>query len=187
MLSDLSSEAVLLWKQVAHKTSAAHFSSTVKLSGNNSNQVYVKKYEALTNNPEGKVTAFLLHDIGQYHGRFEQMIKWIQERNPSVTFIAMDFVGHGLSSGTRGHFENFEQLVSDFLCLLRTHEKDHSHNEKLIILGHGLGGLVALDSLKRLQSEYKNSTLPPSRPSSAPRSATPPITPRCSSTSPTPC
>jgi len=156
MHSELSIGSDLLWKQVAPRISVAHFSSTAKLSGNNSTQVYVKKYEALTNSSEGKMTVFLLHDIGQYHGRFEQLIKWIQERNSSVTFIAMDFVGHGLSSGTRGHFENLDQLVNDFLCLLRTHEKDLSSNEKLLVLGHGMGGLVALESIKRLQSEYKN-------------------------------
>ena len=156
MHSEQSRGELLLWKKIAHKISATHFSSTVSLTGNNSTQVYVKKYEALTNNSEGKLTVFLLHDIGQYHGRFEQMIKWIQERNSSVIFIAMDFAGHGLSSGTRGHFENIDQLVNDFLFLLRTYKKDHSNNEKMMVLGHGLGGLVALDSIKRLQSEYKN-------------------------------
>jgi alpha-beta hydrolase superfamily lysophospholipase len=68
----------------------------------------------------------------------------------------MDFVGHGLSSGTRGHFKSFDCLVNDFLNLLIQMKKDSNKNEKWIVLGHGMGGLVALDLLNRFQFAFEN-------------------------------
>ena len=143
---------ILLWEKIGHKIYSTHFSSTNKCNGFANSQVYVKRYEAINNDPQKNITIFLLHDIGQYHGRFQDLINWTRTKNPGVSFIAMDFVGHGLSSGTRGHLEKFDHLVNDFLYLLRTLEKDHANNEKWIILGHGMGGLVALDTLDRFQS-----------------------------------
>ncbi|MBC7539104.1 MAG: alpha/beta hydrolase [Bacteriovorax sp.] len=149
-------EPKLLWKNLENNISVTNFSSTAQSGGFSSSQIYVKRYEALIKDPKKKITVFLLHDIGQYHGRFNYLINWTRARNPGVSFVAMDFVGHGLSSGTRGHFDKFDQLVSDFLYLLTMMEKDHSENEKWMVLGHGMGGLVALDLLNRIQLTVEN-------------------------------
>lgn len=143
------------WKQLENNISVTHFTSTATMEDSSTGgQIYVKKYEALKNDPKKKITVFLLHDIGQYHGRFQEFIDWNRAENPGVSFVAIDWSGHGLSSGTRGHFEKFDYLVSDFLHVLTKLEKDISNNEKWVVLGHGMGGLVALDLLNSFQSAF---------------------------------
>jgi alpha-beta hydrolase superfamily lysophospholipase len=156
MQTEKLTEQTILWKKLENNISVTHFSSSAPTNGSSSSQVYVKRYKALTIDPRKKITVFLLHDIGQYHGRFKHLIDWTRARNPGVSFVAMDFIGHGLSSGTRGHFDKFDHLVNDFLHLLKSMEKDLAGNEKWMVLGHGLGGLVALDLLNRVPSAAEN-------------------------------
>lgn len=156
-ITTTNSKNPIRWKKLENNISVGHFLSTNPAPGYNPSQVYVKKYAALKNDSEKQMTIFLLHDIGQYHGRFNSFIKWSREHYPNITFIAMDFVGHGLSSGTRGHFEKFEYLVNDFHYLLTQLEKnDNKKNEKWIVAGHGMGGLVALDLLNRFQDSVEH-------------------------------
>lgn len=144
-------KTAITWKKLDNETSAGHFASAHLVPGYSASQIYVKKIEATKKDPLKAVTLFMLHDIGQYHGRFHAFVEWIRARNPYVTFVFMDFVGHGLSSGTRGHFEKFEYLVNDFYYLLEQFYKNTEKEEKWIVLGHGMGGLVALDMLNRFQ------------------------------------
>lgn len=136
------------WKKIREGISVGHFASTNPSIGFGPSQIYVKKFEAQKKSASN-ITIFLLHDLCQYHGRYIHFIEWMKEVHPSVSFIAVDFVGHGLSSGTRGHFEKFEVLVNDFHTLLNLSEK--KEDERWFILGHGMGGLVALDLMNRFQ------------------------------------
>jgi len=61
----------------------------------------------------------------------------------------MDFMGHGLSSGTRGHFDDFDNLVDDVMFMLSHLEKQK--DEQWILLGHGLGGVTILDLMGQYQ------------------------------------
>lgn len=141
-----NSELSFIWKKLENNIQVAQFHS----ASAEGSKVYVKKFEALVIDPEKNITLFLLHDVGQYHGRYLSFIEWSREHYPYITFIAMDFVGHGLSSGTRGHIGNFECLVLDFLFLINRCEKT-SEKETWIVVGQGLGGLVALDLANRYQ------------------------------------
>lgn len=144
------------WKKLDENITVGHFLSSNTTPGYNPSQLYVKKIEALEKNSKNAITLFLLHDIGQHHGRFDSLIEWIKQRNSNVTFVSMDFVGHGLSSGTRGHFEQFDYLVNDFHYLLEQFTKKVDQQEKWFVLGHGMGGLVALDLLNRFQDSVEN-------------------------------
>ncbi len=159
MQTEKTPNQTIHWKKLDNKISAGHFTSSdssAGRSGFNSSQIYVKKYEALKSDVEKEITIFLLHDIGQHHGRFHSFVEWMRENNPGINFIAMDFVGHGLSSGTRGHFEKFDSLVNDFHHLLMQLEKNKQKKEKWIVLGHGMGGLVALDLMNRFQDSVEH-------------------------------
>ncbi len=138
----------MFWKKLHEGIQIAHFSSTNPASGFGPGQIYVKKFEAVEKKNEG-ITLFLLHDFCQYHGRFTHFIEWMKQNYPTLTIVAMDFVGHGLSSGTRGQFTKFDYLVKDFHNLLGLVEK--GKQEKWIILGHGMGGLVGLDLVNRFE------------------------------------
>ena len=150
MLNELKEKEILNWKHLDNQTFVTHYQVTS--NERSKTQIYVKHYRAEENNEKSK-TFFLLHDLGEYHGRYQQMISWFQQTHPEVSFIVMDYQGHGLSSGTRGHFDKFEYLVNDFLFLI---EQFNKKNEKWFLLGHGLGGLVALDLLNRYQESVED-------------------------------
>jgi alpha-beta hydrolase superfamily lysophospholipase len=141
----------LSWNLLENNVSVGHFSSPNSSTAYGPSQIYIKKYGALKIDPQKNVTLFLLHDICQNHERFQSFVDWTRQNNPGVSIVVMDFAGHGLSSGTRGHFEKFEYLVSDFHCLLTQLDKNSDQHEKWIVLGHGLGGMVALDLMNRFQ------------------------------------
>ena len=157
MQSELALEKKLIWTKLEDNIFVTQFAAT--FPGDSSARIYVKRFDALKSNKHHR-TVFLLHDLGQYHGRFQAMIDWYRQNHPEISFVAMDFRGHGLSSGTRGHFEKFDYLVNDFLYLLNQIEKSGAQsgklNDKWILLGHGLGGLVALDLLNRFQESVED-------------------------------
>lgn len=153
MQTEPENEFNLNWKHLENNILVAQFASS--LDGRS--KIYVKKFEALKKDPYRDITIFLTHDLGQYHGRFLSFINWTRNRHPGISFVAMDFAGHGLSSGTRGHVEKFDGLVEDFLFLLKHSEK--RKDEKWIILGQGLGGLVTLDLINRYQENIEEQIL----------------------------
>jgi alpha-beta hydrolase superfamily lysophospholipase len=136
----------LEWKKINERESIAHF-----LSAQDNQFIYLKKWNAKIANDHEKII-FLFHDLCQYHGRFESLVKWYQEHNPEITFVAMDFVGHGLSSGTRGHFDDFDFLVKDLFYLLDNEDK--GIDQRWFLLAHGLGSLVLLDLLNQYPSKF---------------------------------
>jgi len=150
MQTNAHNECNLIWKKLENNILVTQFTS----SSDSSSKIYVKRFEALKKDPHRNITIFLLHDVGQYHGRYLSFINWTRNRHPGISFVAMDFVGHGLSSGTRGHVKKFESLVDDVFFLLNHTDKnvDEVDNvEQWMILGQGLGGLVALDLINRYQ------------------------------------
>jgi alpha-beta hydrolase superfamily lysophospholipase len=143
-------ETEIAWKKLDANIQVGSFPSCNPPGEFGPSRIYVKRYSALKNeNKKQSTTVFLLHDLGQHQGRFQSFITWMREHNPGTSFIAMDFVGHGLSSGTRGHFEKLDYLVRDVHFLISQMNK--SSGESWIILGHGMGGLVALDLVNSYQ------------------------------------
>lgn len=150
MQTNPHNECNLIWKKLENNILVTQFTS----ASDSSSKIYVKRFEALKKDPHRNMTIFLLHDVGQYHGRYLSFINWTRNRHPGISFVALDFVGHGLSSGTRGHVKKFESLVDDVFFLLNHTDKnvDEVGNvEQWMILGQGLGGLVALDLINRYQ------------------------------------
>lgn len=139
--------ADLLWKDLREGTSVAHFSSNKK-----SQQIYLKKVHA-TKPSENPVTIFLFHDLASYHGRFMGMINFFKIQHPEINFIMMDFLGHGLSSGTRGHINDFSDLANDAASVIMSLEK--KENETWIALGQGVGALSILDLINRFDDSIK--------------------------------
>ena len=150
MQIEANSNEILSWKFLKNHTYVAHYRSTSNVLSKT--QIYVKHYRSLETSEKNK-TFFILHDLGEYHGRYQSFINWFQIKNPEISFVVMDYQGHGLSSGTRGHFDKFEHLVNDFLFLIEQFDKNH---EKWFLLGHGLGGLVVLDLLNRFQESTED-------------------------------
>jgi len=138
-------KAPLIWKEIKPGTQVAQFSSVVKKQ-----QIYLKKHQWVE---KSEITLFLFHDISSYHGRFSKLVEWFRVNHPHINLVLMDYVGHGLSSGTRGHFNTISDAVLDMLTLFESMEKQN--NEKWMVLGHGLGALAMLDLLSRVELSVK--------------------------------
>jgi alpha-beta hydrolase superfamily lysophospholipase len=117
-------EKKIQWKSVSPRVSVTNYSSVTKSSGYGSSKIFVKHIKALKEADGPRVSLFLLHDLGQHHGRFQKFIDWVMKEHPSYSIFCIDFVGHGSSSGTRGHFEKFDDLASDVHLLF---QEDASH------------------------------------------------------------
>jgi alpha-beta hydrolase superfamily lysophospholipase len=141
-------DEILKWKELSGWTSVTHFSSFLP-----NQQIYLKRIKP-HKKIENPITVFLFHDLASYHGRFYHLINWFKSRHPEVGFVMMDFLGHGLSSGTRGHIEHFNHLVNDVAHVFRVIEK--APGERWIALGHGIGALSLLDLVNRFDESIKN-------------------------------
>ena len=141
----------LEWKNLSEEVRVTHFSSE-RHGMYRPEQIYLKHIQARRpgTNP---VTFFLFHDLSAYHGRFLNFINWFRAQHPNVSFVLMDFLGHGLSSGTRGHIEKFGDIAADVVTALELIEK--KPDEKWVALGHGLGALALLEVANRFDESIE--------------------------------
>lgn len=90
--------------------------------------------------PHGVV--LIAHGLGGHGGQFENAaVRWVEE-NWSV--YALDFRGHGHSEGTQGYVNQWEEYRQDLAALLQQAKQDYPE-KPMILWGHSLGGLIALD------------------------------------------
>ena len=97
--------------------------------------------------PEGTPKAVLpiVHGHGEHSGRYTNVADWFVPRGYSV--YASDLRGHGRSQGKRGALGSFSEYREDlqaFLDLVQDAEP-----APVFLLGHSLGGLIALDYVLR--------------------------------------
>jgi alpha-beta hydrolase superfamily lysophospholipase len=83
--------------------------------------------------------AYLLHGLGEHAGRYDGLVRWLDERGWSVA--AHDHRGHGRSSGKRGSLRHEEDLVLDAEHRLAEYARETG--EPPLLIGHSLGALVA--------------------------------------------
>lgn len=81
------------------------------------------------------------HDLGEYHGRYKDFCEFFIKKEIGISFV--DMRGHGLSSGTRGHIDSLDELISDYNNFWQTHKKQYEDKE-VIVIGHGVGALIAM-------------------------------------------
>ncbi|HEY0782995.1 MAG TPA: alpha/beta fold hydrolase, partial [Thermoanaerobaculia bacterium] len=83
----------------------------------------------------------IVHGYAEHSGRYEELLAELAARG--YEGHAFDLRGHGASQGARGHVDDFADYRSD---LDRFLERLPDEPERpLFLLGHSLGGLIALD------------------------------------------
>lgn len=88
--------------------------------------------------PSPRASIVILHGIGDHSSRYDHVGRHFCRLGYSV--ITYDQRGNGRSPGIRGHVRSFSEYLLDLKTLLETlHIK-----EKLFVLGHSFGGLVAI-------------------------------------------
>ena len=87
-----------------------------------------------------KAILIIGHGLGEHSGRYQNLIDQLDGKKISI--FALDFRGHGHSSGKKGHVDSFMDFVYDlklFIDLIK------QKNEKVpaILFGHSMGGVVS--------------------------------------------
>lgn len=92
--------------------------------------------------PTGQL--LFLHGALGHGSRHTEMFEWFIRRSQGHMAVhALDFVGHGLSSGTRAYVKSFKHWVED---TLQTYQM-LAQGGSLTVMGHSMGGLIALKTV----------------------------------------
>ncbi|MBW2599814.1 MAG: lysophospholipase [Deltaproteobacteria bacterium] len=89
-----------------------------------------------------KARIVIAHGLGEHSGRYDNVVGRLLPMGVSVW--APDHRGHGQSGGRRGHIDSFSQYVEDLRRLVEIARDGMAEDVKIFLLGHSLGGLIAL-------------------------------------------
>jgi alpha-beta hydrolase superfamily lysophospholipase len=101
-------------------------------------RIFYRHYQAV---PE-RARMVIAHGLGEHSGRYGNVIERVVPNGFSVW--APDHRGHGRSGGRRGHVLNFAQYLSDLRLAIELVKKDMPGGMPCFLLGHSMGGLIAL-------------------------------------------
>ena len=93
-----------------------------------------------------KRVVFICHGLGEHCRRYDHVIEALT--NAGAAVYACDLRGHGRSDGRRGHIERWRQYVDDVASMFSTAEKDGLADAPWLLLGHSMGGLVAVHAAR---------------------------------------
>ena len=83
----------------------------------------------------------LQHGFGEHSDRYKNILDTLKDE--SISVYALDSRGHGRSEGKRGHVDQFQNYIDDLSDLIRI-AKEEEKKQKVVLLGHSLGGVIAL-------------------------------------------
>lgn len=89
-----------------------------------------------------KAGIVLAHGLGEHSGRYAPVVDVLGPLGYS--FWMVDHRGHGKSEGARGHVLQFDHYLKDLQNMVELAGKEIGPNKKLYLLGHSMGGLIAI-------------------------------------------
>jgi acylglycerol lipase len=115
-------------------------------------RLYLRRTEIA--NARGAV--LIAHGFGEHSGRYGPLTDHLTEHNCSVT--AYDHRGHGLSDGLPGHVESFDEYEEDLRKLIAS-VRERNQSLPLFLIGHSMGGLIALRYLARRDGDVEGAII----------------------------
>lgn len=100
--------------------------------------------------PDAKRLLVIQHGFGEHSGRYGNLIEKLHEE--SVSIYALDSRGHGNSQGKRGHVDQFQYYIDDLADLIHI-AREREQKEKVILIGHSLGGVISLQYTLELNNQ----------------------------------
>lgn len=93
--------------------------------------------------PDGdaKAAIMLVHGLGEHSGRYGHVASALVDAGCAV--YAIDHRGHGKSGGKRAFVNSYDEFMRD-LDQFRAFIEDQQRNRPLIVLGHSMGGNLAV-------------------------------------------
>lgn len=92
----------------------------------------------------------LAHGLGEHSGRYVNVVERLVPKG--ITIYAPDFRGHGKSDGKRGHVLSFGEYLEDLHPIVEKALKEKKPGMKCFLLGHSMGGLIAINYAIRRQT-----------------------------------
>src|SRR5689334_9766658 len=93
--------------------------------------------------PDCRGRVVIVHGYAEHKGRYRQLVEDLAAARYSCHLF--DLRGHGDSGGLRGHVSRFEEYRTDLDGFLEEVRALPAAPSPLLLLGHSLGGLIALD------------------------------------------
>ena len=101
--------------------------------------------------PMGRPRALVvgIHGFAEHAGRYKHVGRFLAERG--FALYMYDLRGHGRSEWERGYVDRFEQFVEDTVAFAKYAKREVP--AKTFLLGHSMGGLIAVYAVARLGGE----------------------------------
>lgn len=91
-------------------------------------------------NPKSVVC--LVHDLGSHSGTFTYLVESLTKKGNA--FCAIDLIGHGQSTGTRGHLNSYKMVFEEIELLLQK-TREIYNDTPIVLYGQGAGGNMVLN------------------------------------------
>jgi alpha-beta hydrolase superfamily lysophospholipase len=112
--------------------------TTGHFAGSDGIEIFYRQYRAESE----QARMVIAHGLGEHSGRYGNVIERLLPKGISVW--VPDHRGHGQSGGKRGHVLNFVQYLTDLRLTVELAKKDMPGEMPCFLLGHSMGGLIAL-------------------------------------------
>ncbi len=93
-----------------------------------------------------RAAVVLLHGLGEHSGRYAHVAASLVAAGFAV--YALDHRGHGRSEGPRAQIDRFANAIADIHTFIGW-VKQEQHRQPLFLLGHSMGGALALGTASR--------------------------------------
>lgn len=101
-------------------------------------------------------TLLIVHGLSDHGARYESAARILVSAGIAVQ--TYDLRGHGRSGGARGHARHFDVLLRD-LDRIRGVVADEAANAPLFLLGHSMGGLIAIRYLEEYPDAFRGAVI----------------------------
>lgn len=114
-------------------------------TGHKGYEIFFRMFEA----PDERARMVISHGLGEHSGRYQNLVSQLVPMG--ISLWIPDFRGHGKSQGNRGHVGAFDEYTSDLSQMMELAHQGKPDDRKLFLLGHSMGGLIALALAKKSQ------------------------------------
>lgn len=105
----------------------------------------------LADDPANGRNLIVHHGIGEHSGRYQPVVDTFA--GEQVNIFALDARGHGRSPGKRGDSRALADFVPDLECFFEFLKEEYQVR-KPILLGHSMGGLVAVGFTLKFSNQW---------------------------------
>ncbi|MCM8775965.1 MAG: lysophospholipase [Candidatus Omnitrophica bacterium] len=95
----------------------------------------------------------MVHGHGEHSGRYQKFVSFLRDQNLSLAIF--DVRGNGQSEGEGAYVESFEDYLKDLSCFVDFLRRRFHNTRRIILLGHSLGGLIAIHWAMRYPCEIQ--------------------------------